>query len=737
MKLERTNNPIDRKELNNVNKNWDAIENDFNNVVTVVSEEAFERVVESATLIWQEPVDTFNDISTTYPNAEIGWAVMAREVIGGVTKAYRYNGTEWILIQEFTADAINEVDNRLTAEVDKKANEFDITERGPNLIKNSSFVTSPYIHYRSNLYVITPNIDNPARDGKKSLKIDAMDYDTSTDPNKDFAMFTNRLIGPEDKLNITFYAYPTESNKEIQLRMAYSGAGIFINLGEANQWNKIDVTLDASDMTRNSDYLYFDFRSSFILYMSELYISDNQIPTQGIPESFNQVNTAVVENYTRTQNSRGAIERLIANGQTYLDNIANLTYGNQYTAFDTAQTQVGGKYQIDCSSFANLMIHGIPYQKSKYSIADNESSRFFFQNIDGNKWRYANNIAKYAFERGYAFTPKDDLSDLRAGDIVFFSWNSGSSDVPPDQRQNSFMMIDHVGVFLHRKNDTLSTILQFDNGISTVYYEASNLYMSQCVLAARFPFDNIESVYSDENILLNGNQPKSTTSSSDIGQYNLATNLEKGMYYTMFIDGNILTPGCYFLILNKNNQTVYSDFGKVGEYSGIVRISFPYLFDTPTDALKIAIGAPSGTPTSRSGFVNWCSLYQGYVGSKTRYMPNSSSSEIMDFNLNAALVSDLNAGFAPYYKYTYHGNRLVINFNLPFNTLRTGNLALGNIPNVNLGTTQRIPCNLINGDGEAMNAILQVTDLGAVSIIPYNGSVQWRYAMANGTLFRR
>ena len=76
----------------------------------------YEELVNSARLNWLQPVPTFADLTTNYPNAQEGDTAMAREVVNGVNKAYRYNGTEWVFIQQLSADAVNEVDNRLTAE---------------------------------------------------------------------------------------------------------------------------------------------------------------------------------------------------------------------------------------------------------------------------------------------------------------------------------------------------------------------------------------------------------------------------------------------------------------------------------------------------------------------------------------------------------------------------------------------------------------------------------------------
>lgn len=117
LRLNRTPTDITRSARNGINENWEKIERNFNHFVDEISAEALNGIINSARLIWQEPVPTFSDLVTSYPNAEEGWAAWSRETSNGVAKAYRYNGNEWILYQEFNGDAINEVDNRLTEEL--------------------------------------------------------------------------------------------------------------------------------------------------------------------------------------------------------------------------------------------------------------------------------------------------------------------------------------------------------------------------------------------------------------------------------------------------------------------------------------------------------------------------------------------------------------------------------------------------------------------------------------------
>lgn len=121
--------PVDlnRNYRNILNDNYKRIENDFrqvntafDDVVATVSGRAFDQVVDAAKIEWLEPVDTYNDIKTTYPDVEEGKAVMVRDT-GNV---YRWNGTTWAEVMNINANPINEVDNRLSSQLAEMDNEW-------------------------------------------------------------------------------------------------------------------------------------------------------------------------------------------------------------------------------------------------------------------------------------------------------------------------------------------------------------------------------------------------------------------------------------------------------------------------------------------------------------------------------------------------------------------------------------------------------------------------------------
>jgi len=60
---------------------------------------------DSSIIIYKEPVDTFEDIATTYPNPKNGWRVMVKET-GDIYRFDGINGGGWELIENWTGGVI-------------------------------------------------------------------------------------------------------------------------------------------------------------------------------------------------------------------------------------------------------------------------------------------------------------------------------------------------------------------------------------------------------------------------------------------------------------------------------------------------------------------------------------------------------------------------------------------------------------------------------------------------------
>lgn len=106
-------NMVDRKFRIDANFMFEELYGDVNNLAGKITDEVYDEIRNNVNLVWQTPVDTQAGLPT---DATSGDTRMTRDT-GTV---YRYNGTDWIEIQQLNPDAITEVDNRLQTEIDAK-----------------------------------------------------------------------------------------------------------------------------------------------------------------------------------------------------------------------------------------------------------------------------------------------------------------------------------------------------------------------------------------------------------------------------------------------------------------------------------------------------------------------------------------------------------------------------------------------------------------------------------------
>jgi hypothetical protein len=355
-------------------------------------------------------------------------------------------------------------------------------------------------------------------------------------------------------------------------------------------------------------------------------VVDARLGEATLRDKIESVDTQLSNLPNTIQNTDGIISKLIKNAQTYEDNLSLIEYGNSGTAYSPSITINNGLYQMDCSSFVSLMIHGVPFEKSRYNgNSTNEEDPLFFDGIDSYTHRLSNQIAKYAVDNGFAFQPNSDFSNLQAGDIVFYSWSyfdTNPESVSPEDLEfhnNAFMKIDHIGIFQDRKNEEYVNLIQYNDigeGVS-IYYRGDRSYMNQCVLAARFPFANITTSSKDENLLVDSGSV--VTGASVV--YNLSEPLKKKDFYSLFVEVSDITPDRKILIQTNNYATIFDDTGKIGNYkNGILEIRFPYLLDETTNVIRVAISGT--TPT---GTFKWASLYKDFKRNIYTYLKNNSA----------------------------------------------------------------------------------------------------------------
>ena len=454
----------------------------------------------------------------------------------------------------------------------------------------------------------------------------------------------------------------------------------------------------------------------------------------------NKINTkanidTVVSNLYNTE---GFINKILDVCQTYTDNFDKLVYGNVYTAWDDTVQTVNGKYELDCSSFINLLIHGVKFHNSRYNGKDdNYGSPLFFNNIDSYKYRLANQIAKYCVENGYAFVPKS-LDEIRAGDIVFYSWkdfqtNPGKyTQAQIDFHNNAFMKIDHVAMYLDRKNDTFHHTIQYEQYTPQFLYTVSEEYMSQTVLVARLPFANIQE-NDTWDIIVNGNVKKICENSITIGTYYLSKKLEKGKLYSLAINGQVNTSNCYYIVQDEQGNTIYSDYGRQHNFSGTMIAYFLYQGEG-ADKIKILIGSSDTSITQRNGHINWCSLYEGYkltISTKQ----GTSISNTRELQLADSIKNKFLEGYGYTNNLVEYDTHYLVTLNLSVNEdFISSNIEIGSFDK--LSKTQRIPCILISHDNVTTSGVIQFGYNGKISIIKYNTANTWRHAIASGVIVK-
>lgn len=209
---------------------------------------------------------------------------------------------------------------------------------------------------------------------------------------------------------------------------------------------------------------------------------------------------------------------------TYYRKQHNLIYGNSYTANNYARnpqdtphrnTDGSKRYEIDCSSFAQLVTGGIDFEDSRYNPDNTNNTRKHDWGFDwANKEQYyckfeanqermlAHDLAAYCRDRGWLFKPRPnyDFSNLQTGDLLFFQQTT--------DEHGYWENIRHVGIFLWVNG--YGNIMLFDAstshpaGVMVVRTRViSTPYASQIVWVGRLPFNSRRSNEKPNDILKN------------------------------------------------------------------------------------------------------------------------------------------------------------------------------------------------------------------------------------------
>ncbi len=435
-------------------------------------------------------------------------------------------------------------------------------------------------------------------------------------------------------------------------------------------------------------------------------------------------------------NSEGFIQKIVDVCKTYTDNFDKLVYGNDYTAYDATTQQVGGKWQLDCSSFQNLLIRGVTFDNSKYAgKADNVPDPLFFDKFNPYECRNANTMAKWLYENGYTFEPAADFSNIEPGDLVFYSWPETTGDF----HENAFMHIDHVAMFLQKKNDTRYQTIQYEQYTPNFFYDVDEEYMSDAVLVARLPFPMIEN--NGGNLVLDSHKVVSLSQSTlyTMGVYRLSKPMIPGKMYTCCFTGKVESKDSYFVLRGTDETTLYTNYGEV--WSGAEK-EYKFSFICPDgmdDYSNVMLVCAAGAGTTRTATGKNLCLYEGYKRTFTDSTVPVPYPIFRDFSLAANIKNDLDSTMVPSCYVLEFPDYYFVSFNIPTKTLKSGNVLLGSL-GAKLSTTRRLPANLVGKvDGAAAhyNGFLQISgssESGDVYVNTWSPAQQYQYIMANGVI---
>lgn len=340
------------------------------------------------------------------------------------------------------------------------------------------------------------------------------------------------------------------------------------------------------------------------------------------------------------QNSDGAITNLLRVAMRYAYN-SEFGYGNTNTAFhqncdkiSSNGTVTGGstpvydgeRYQIDCSSFVKLVLMGITPESSRYMNDDNYVSKLGY-NFDCDaeydteyKRMMANELAKYAYKKGYLYEVKDDLSNVNVGDILF--WCNQPKDM------HSWENIGHAGVVTDtwqvKKGETIRCR-------TLEAHSFGEFVVEKCIVektkddviryGARFPLpyasiDTTNICTDNQHYAIDINLSRGSIQC--LKKLNLSETLQNGDIYTLVLKADIPKTTYLKVTLNDNDVTL-SPYGYAIRYdNGFYNI--PLLIHQNVEInenTQIEINIQAEYDTSGTAILHSIKLMHGYVNNVT------------------------------------------------------------------------------------------------------------------------
>lgn len=305
-----------------------------------------------------------------------------------------------------------------------------------------------------------------------------------------------------------------------------------------------------------------------------------------------------ITEYKESKNNAYVVNDVIDCALSYYYNNDKLFYGNQTALNDTIASD-GTKLAIDCSTLVCLVLNGVKYETSRYTlggtkynnISDYEYATNIYDNGSSQFRRYANMIGEYFYNMGMTYYHNDNFTNLRAGDLMF--WKG-------EHTEGSFMDITHVGIFLNLTSDEKVRYIDANVGRENVVSLSSKLIndtlRETIVLCAR-PDYNATNYTIGQNIV-NGLQKHTITNVAGI-KYNTLSPLQRG-FYTVLIKGNGDAPS-----VSSNNMSLKTYYLGNNLYIAYLRLE-----NISNNTLTIYVS--NNTKTFN---LEWVTMYRRFIES--------------------------------------------------------------------------------------------------------------------------
>lgn len=399
------------------------------------------------------------------------------------------------------------------------------------------------------------------------------------------------------------------------------------------------------------------------------YESDNAQFKSQVNAKVDEIPTKIAEypKYAMCQNSNGAVTQEFDVAMTYYHN-SNLIYGNYHTPFNTSAAAQSGKYEIDCSSFVQLCLMGVPYENTRWFNDKNAAvSGYYFGDdliIDPEADRpygmLSDDMCKWFVEHGYYFET-DDPSQLKPGDVVFMTFNDESP---------TYKHVTHCGLFVSYQAITdelwcISASTTSDARPKVVSRESYKRTSPSFVGFGRLPLPDCG--FAPQNLLDNGQQDlydvtgtlSPTNRVVDSGRFRLNETLKPNKMYTLVarLERSTAKKPVFFTLQSGTTSLTNLTFTD-GEWVFMPFVlnfqNTPEVSNIPIDAgthlyllsLYARILTTETSTIALNGFFSHYALYEGVVISPIdRTLDQESGSSIP---LEASMIMrqpfDLNSG---------------------------------------------------------------------------------------------